>query len=65
MDKVEMKRYIIIYDNEKIICNISINRWHKDLSDYVNVEYGSCYISAGNILEALEKYKSMTGNEIK
>ncbi len=60
-----MKRYVILYNTKNEIADIDIKEIYPNIWDVHKPKQGLCLLLAENMLEALEKYKSMTGNEIK
>ena len=60
-----MKRYVILYNTKNEIADIDVKETYPNMCDVHKPESGLCLVLAENISEALEKYKSMTGNEIK
>lgn len=59
-----MKRFVILYNTKNEIADIDIKEVYPNMCDVHKPESGLCLVLAENILQALEKYKAMTGNEI-
>lgn len=59
------KRYVIMWNSKNEIYYLNTNELFQEMLEKVSIEDQTCFIIADNIQEALEKYKSMTGNKIK